>query len=66
MPTAARTNHRTLHTAIPYISNTSVIDQNPQYIPGSTNILTSIRNTAERRPGFATVYASGLDRKSVV
>jgi hypothetical protein len=54
MPTAARTQHKTTtNTALPYISNSSLTDTDPQFIEGSQNILTSLRNWAERRPGFS-------------
>lgn len=54
MPTAARTQHKTVtNTAIPYISNSSLTDTNLQFIEGSQNILTSLRNWSERRPGFS-------------
>lgn len=38
-------------TALEFISSTSVTDTEPQYIDGS-NILTSYKGYAERRPGF--------------
>lgn len=54
MPTAGRTEHRSFdNTALPYISNSSVVSTDPQYIQGSENILTSLRNWAERFPGFS-------------
>src|SRR5258708_36864344 len=54
MPTAARTEHRTIsNTALPYISNSSITSTQPQWIPGSINILTGQREWAERFPGFS-------------
>lgn len=54
MPPASQTAHKTTYnTALPYISNSSLTDTNPQFIEGSQNILTSLRHWSERRPGFS-------------
>lgn len=57
MPPASKTEHRTLsNTALPYISNASLTSTSPQYIPGSQNIMTSLRNWSELRPGFSVNF----------
>lgn len=54
MPTASRTQHRVVtDTGLPYITNSSVISTTPQFVEGSKNILTSLREWSERRPGFS-------------
>ncbi len=54
MPTAARTQHRTVeNTALPYISNSSITSTSPQYITGSLNILTGLQEWLEKFPGFS-------------
>lgn len=54
MPSEQQMSHRVVRNAAqPYISNLSPTTTDPCYIPGSENILTSINNTAERRPGFS-------------
>src|SRR6266704_6568446 len=51
--------HRVLtNLALPYITNTSPTTTDPQFISGSTDILTSISGYAERRPGFSTAAES--------
>lgn len=53
MPTASRTAHRTIaDTALPYVTNSSVTSTDPQYI-GGQNVMTSLRQWLERRPGFS-------------
>src|ERR1700724_3493163 len=57
MPPASKTEHRTVsNTALPYISNSSLTDTSSHYIQGSQNILTSLRNWSENRPGFSTQF----------
>lgn len=57
MPPASKTAHRVIsNTAIPYISNSSVTSTDPQFIGGSTNIMTSLRQWMENRPGFSTEF----------
>lgn len=49
---ADKYSHKLLtNTALPYISNASVIDEHPRYVGGS-NVMTSIKGYIERRPGF--------------
>src|SRR6266850_728106 len=58
MPTPSRTVHRTVaDTALPYVTNSSVISTDPQYI-GGRNVMTSVRQWAERRPGFSASVES--------
>ena len=53
MPTVSRTAHKTVDdTALPYVTNSSVISTDPQYIAGQ-NVMTSLRQWVERRPGFS-------------
>ena len=53
MPTPSQQVHKTVaDTALPYVTNSSVISTDPQYIGGS-NVMTSLRQWAERRPGFS-------------
>jgi hypothetical protein len=53
MPPPGKTAHRTVaDTALPYVTNSSVISTDPQYI-GGTNCMTSLRDWVERRPGFS-------------
>lgn len=57
MATASKTLHRGIdNLALPYISNSSIISTDPQWIPGSTNILTGQQNLSERRPGFSEEF----------
>lgn len=59
MPKASNTEHRIVsNTALPYISNASITDTSSHWIPGSQNLLTSLRNRSENRPGFSTVFDS--------
>jgi hypothetical protein len=56
MPTPSRTAHKTIaNTALPYVTNSSVISTDPQYI-GGQNVLTSLRGWTERRPGFSSAF----------
>lgn len=53
MPTPSKTVHKLVDdTALPYVTNSSVISTDPQYIGGS-NCMTSVRQWLERRPGFS-------------
>lgn len=53
MPTPSQQIHKTVaDTALPYVTNSSVISTDPQYI-GGLNVMTSLRQWAERRPGFS-------------
>ena len=59
MPTPSRTIHRIVDdTALPYVTNSSVISTDPQYIGGS-NCMTSLRQWLERRPGFSQTAVPG-------
>lgn len=52
MPPSSKTQHKTFpNTALPFVTNTSVTSAAPQFVAGS-NMLTSIRGQAERRPGW--------------
>lgn len=52
-------HHRTIpNTALPYITNTNVIDGRPHYTGGSLNVLTSLKGFVERRPGFLSYAAT--------
>lgn len=54
MPPASQTEHSgTANCALPYISNTSLVDVSKHFVSGSQNILTGLRQWAERRPGFS-------------
>lgn len=54
MPQESQLAHRVLtNLAIPYISNISPANTDPHFVPGSSDILTTINGYAERRPGFA-------------
>jgi hypothetical protein len=54
VPQASKTEHRVINdTSLPYISNDSITSTDPHFIKGSQNILTSLRNWAENRPGFS-------------
>lgn len=58
MPTPSRTVHKLVDdTALPYVTNSSVISTDPQYIGGS-NCMTSLRQWLERRPGFSQTVES--------
>ncbi len=56
MPRSRNTNDkqhlRITDVALPYITNTSVIDPDPHYVLGSHDVLTSIDGTATKRPGW--------------
>lgn len=59
--------HRTVaNMALPYITNASPIAGSPRFVAGS-NVMTSIKGYAERRPGFPTYtsdnYASDKIRR---
>jgi len=59
LPPASQTEHNgTGNTALPYISNYSIISTSPHFIPGSQNVLTGLRQWSERRPGFSTTIAA--------
>lgn len=54
MPQESQLAHRVLQNlALPYWSNVSPTMTDPHFIPGSTDLLTSINGFAERRPGFS-------------
>src|SRR5271165_5852009 len=57
MPPASKTEHRVVsNTALPYISNDSITSTDPHWLLGSTNIMTSLRNWSESRPGFSQEF----------
>jgi hypothetical protein len=61
MPPASQTEHKgTANCALPYISNSTVVDTSKHFISGSQNILTGLRQWAERRPGFSGVVYAGF------
>lgn len=39
-----------------YASNSSVTSTDPQYVVGSQNVMTSLREWSENRPGFSTTF----------
>lgn len=47
----AATHRYIANTALPYVSNTNVVTEGLYFRDGS-NVMTSVNNTAERRPGF--------------
>ena len=48
-----KTEHRlTNNLALPYLSNSSVTSTDPQWIGGSLNLMGTLRQWTERRPGF--------------
>src|SRR5579864_3846771 len=54
MPAESQLAHRVFRDpAFPYISNTSPLTTDPYFASGSSDILTSIANYAQRRPGFS-------------
>jgi hypothetical protein len=54
LPQESQLAHRNVRsTALPYISNQSPTVTDASFISGSSDILTSIKGFAERRPGFA-------------
>lgn len=53
-------HNRIESTALPYISNASVIESRPHWVSGSNNTLASIRGWTERRPGFSTYTSDDL------
>lgn len=62
MATASKTEHRGFdNLALPYVSNSSLIETDAQFIPGSVNILTGLAEKCERRPGFSETFLSGFD-----
>lgn len=61
MATASKTLHRGIDDlALPYITNSSVISTNPQWVMGSTNILTGQTDLSERRPGFSEEFLNSF------
>jgi len=61
LPPASRTEHRIVtNTALPYISNASLTSTDPHFLQGSNNILTSLRNWSENRPGFSTTLETAV------
>lgn len=57
MPPASKTEHRVIrNTSLPYVSNDSVTSTEPIFAQGSQNILTSLRDWAENRPGFSVNF----------
>jgi len=57
MPQASKTESRTVtNTALPYISNASITSTSSHWLTGSQNIMTSIRNWSENRPGFSLTF----------
>src|SRR4051812_36346142 len=54
MAQASQLNHHTFsNTALPYVSNSSALSTDPQYISGSHDAITNIRGEAVKRDGFA-------------
>lgn len=54
MPTTSKTAQKIIEDcALGYVTNSSVISTDPQWISGS-NVMTSLRQWSERRPGFAS------------
>lgn len=55
MPQESQLAHRVLgNLALPYVTNVSPASTDPHFVSGSADILTSVNQYAERRPGFAT------------
>jgi len=55
MAQTSKLNHHVFsNVALPYVSNSSALSVDPQFIQGSSDILTNIRGIAEKRAGFAT------------
>src|SRR6267142_5623894 len=53
MPTTSKTAQKVIDdTALPYVTNSSVVSTDPQYI-GGQNCMTSLRQWLERRPGWS-------------
>lgn len=54
MAQASKLNYHVLqNTSLPYVSNSSPLSTDPQYISGSYDILTNLKGLAEKRPGFS-------------
>lgn len=47
-----RHDKQILDTALPYVTNRTPTDETPAFASGSTNVMTSFKKYAERRPGF--------------
>lgn len=46
-------HHPIRNTALPYVTNESIISDRPAFRSGSNNLLTSVRGYSERAPGWA-------------
>lgn len=58
MPTTSKTAQKVIDdTALAYVTNSSVVSTDPQYI-GGQNCMTSLRQWLERRPGFGAKMES--------
>lgn len=54
------------NTALPYISNASVIEARPHWIPGSSNVVASVRGWMERRPGLSAYTADSYPSPTII
>lgn len=53
-------HNRIENTALPYVTNSSIIEPRPHWVDGSNNALASSRGWMERRPGFPVFTADNL------
>jgi hypothetical protein len=59
MSQASKLQHHVFsNTALPYVSNSSPLSTDPQFIQGSYDVLTNLRGLAEKRPGFSAELES--------
>lgn len=59
MAQASKLNfHVFQNTALPYVSNSSPLSTDPQYISASHDVLTNLKGIAEKRPGFSATLES--------
>src|SRR4051812_18009601 len=57
MPPASKTAHRVVeNTALPYVTNESLTSTTSRWMQGSSNLMTSLHNWTENRPGFSTTF----------
>lgn len=50
-------HNKTENTALPYISNASIVEARPHWVSGSHDAIASTRGWMERRPGFSAYTA---------
>lgn len=58
-------HNRQINTALPYITNRSIVREDPCLVNGQ-NIHTTIRGTLERRPGFPTFTSDNFGANNII